>query len=135
MKSLKESLFDRDLATKSIDIIGYYFDICVCTEYVNINNSSIEEKMSKIIESKIFNTSVIGFNHNKLKDILLNVVKKDKIIYNYYVYDKKNHPIRNARFDKKLDMIDNIGEIVFNSYFEDDKNPIFVYITLTRKNI
>ena len=135
MKSLQESLFDKDLTSKNI-LFGQCFDIKITRHLYDYDQNEKDKKViSQIIKDLTF-MPIKGLTSENLPNILSKEVQKYTNnwrggAYHVDFYDKSGKDIKWA---SKADLFNDVGKITMRT--EADSFQVgryYTYFTLTRK--
>ena len=131
MKSLKESLFDKNLVSKDITL-DQCFEISIDRHADGNHANEKDMRVIKDIEKNLSSLSVKGLDCEGLIKILVGASKNHTNGwryggYSYTVYNNSNHALHNSRELKNVDLLNDVRAIVLNS--EDQSNNYTTFYT------
>ena len=136
MKSLAESLFDKDLVDKDISNVGYYFEVSVDRHKENSPRSNEDINVMNELEKEISSLDLKSLNCveliKSLVDLTKNYTKEWRGgVHNHSVRDNKNHSFKSI---KNVDLINDVSEISLRTEdWNRNYEKFYTYIVLTRK--
>lgn len=135
MKSLVESLFDKDIVSKDITI-GQCFEVSVDRHKENSQRSNEDITVMNGLEKEISSLNLKSLNCEELIRTLGNLTKTYTKGwkgggYSYSVRDNKNHQFKSI---KNVDLINDVSEISLrNEDWNRNYEKFYTYIVLTHK--
>ena len=135
MKSLVESLFDKNIVSKDITI-GQCFEVSVDRHKENSPRSNEDITVMNELEKEISSLNLKSLNCEELIRTLGNLTKTYTNGwkgggYSHSVRDNKNHPFKSI---KNVDLINDVSEISLrNEDWNRNYKKFYTYIVLTRK--
>jgi hypothetical protein len=136
MKSLVESLFDKDLAGKDVFTVGCYFEVSVDRHKENSPSSKEDITVMNELEKEISSLNLKLLNCEELIRTLGNLTKKYTKgwrggAYSHTVRDRKNYSVKSI---KNVDLINDVSRLSLrNEDWTGDYKKLYTYIVLTRR--
>ena len=136
MKSLAESLFNKDLVSKDISNVGYYFEVSVDRHKDGTPRSTEDMKVMKKLEEEISSLDLKSLDCDSLMRTMAGMTKKYTKGWTGGGYHRSvfDNSLKQYKTFKDVDLINDVGKISISvEDWAQSYATFYTYIVLTRK--